>query len=103
MSDEPVIDDEFDFQFIALAVLQNNFDLDKAAKQLKASKWPIGRNLARIRDALTRWETHITNLERTTRNPEDRLAYRRMLAHIRKTRHPPNPAGEPNEEGIDFV
>jgi hypothetical protein len=52
----------------------------------------------RIRDALTRWEAHITNLERTTRNPEDRLAYRRMLASIRKTRQAPPEAAARSTE-----
>jgi hypothetical protein len=90
MSDKSVTGDEYlDWSVITLAVVQNDFDLDKAAKQLKASKWPVGRNMSRIRDALARWEAHITYLEKTSRKPEDRLAFRRMLANIRGTRHPP--------------
>jgi hypothetical protein len=71
---------------ITLAVVQNDFDLDKAAKSLRAAKCPGGKR--GIRDALARWEAHITNVERTTHNPETRLAMRRLLANIRKTRHP---------------
>jgi hypothetical protein len=95
MNDKSVTgDDQLDWLVITGAVLANDFDLGKAAKRLKASGWPIGRNMARIRDALAHWETHIANLERTTHNPETRLAYRRLLADIRKTRHAPAPPAE---------
>jgi hypothetical protein len=83
-------DDHLDWMVITMAVVKSDFDLDKAAQRLRRSKWPIGRNMARIRDALARWEAHIVNLERATHNPETRLAYRRMLADIRKTSRPPH-------------
>jgi hypothetical protein len=62
-------DDQLDWQLITLAVVQSDFDLDKAAKRLKASNWPGGKR--RIADALARWEAQISNVERTTRDPEN--------------------------------
>jgi hypothetical protein len=45
MSDESVTgDDHLDWMVITMAVVESDFDLDRAARQLKASKWPIGRN-----------------------------------------------------------
>jgi hypothetical protein len=95
VNDESVTGDEhLDWMVITMAVVESDFDLDKAARRLKSSKWPVGRGMARIHDALARWEAHITNLERTTHNPETRLTYRRLLANIRGTRHPA--ANSPN-------
>ena len=88
-------DAHLDWQVITLAVVECDFDLEKAAKRLREAKFG---GMRRILDALARWETHITNLERTTNNPETRLAYRRMLASIRNSRHP---ARSTNRGGID--
>ncbi len=71
-------DDQLDWMLITGAVIRCDFDLDKAAKQLKGFG---GKR--RVREVLVRWEAHIANLERTHHNPETRLAYRRMLASLR--------------------
>jgi len=78
-------DDEFDFKLIRLHLLNNDFDLDKTIKATKR----FGAGKRRILAALARLEVNITNVERSTHNPEQRLVLRRLLASIRKNRQAP--------------
>lgn len=71
--------DNIDLTLITLALMDSDFDLDKAAKRLKG----LGTK-QRIRDVLARAEASIDELESNTRDPQIRLAMRNLLADIRK-------------------
>ena len=72
-------DDEIDLALITLALMESNFDLDKVVKRFKG----LGEK-RRIRDVLAQAEVRIDEVERSTHDPESRLAMRRLLADIRK-------------------
>ncbi len=80
MSDKSVTgDDEIDLALITLALMESDFDLDKVAKRFKG----LGEK-RRIRDVLAQAEVRIDKVERSTHDPESRLAMRRLLADIRR-------------------
>jgi hypothetical protein len=73
------------FGLIINTVMANNFDIDRTIQSLRRRKLPGGKR--RVLDVLARWEAQIVSVERSTRNPEQRLVLTsRLLANLRKGR-----------------